>query len=147
MPFSSTKFLLSWERCYLPGVAYSSFSKFRNGKQQEGLLKNKWLPHPPTPPTPPPQRFCFSRSGMGLGIFISKKFPGDAEAVASGTPLWESLASMLPCCGKKDSGILLELGESEMQVPRWFHTIKELIVSLCKQCFLRIFLIKLGSYR
>lgn len=42
----------------------------------------------------------FSRSGAGLRIFISSKFPGDAGAAGSRTALWEPLTSVMIRLGR-----------------------------------------------
>lgn len=47
------------------------------------------------------QRFWHSKGRVGLGTFISKECPGDAESAVSGSSLWESLVSTLSCCVQK----------------------------------------------
>lgn len=71
--------------CYVQLVSldqgFSTFSKCQN--HLEDSLN--------TVAGPGPQSFQFSKSGLGLRIYISHKFPGDANAPGLGTILGEPL--------------------------------------------------------
>lgn len=62
-------------------------------------VKNILLPRPLVPKLWPasesPGVFSRWRSGVGLRIYISNKFPGDSDSVSCGVTFWELLAKLI----------------------------------------------------